>query len=490
MNLRLLSKLMGTLLLLLGGAMFICLGVAYLMDVRREGFDSIESFWISSILTSSTGVLLIYLGRGEKSELLRKEAIAVVGLSWLVCGAFGALPYIFSEARLTPSEAFFESVSGFTTTGSSVFSDVEGLPRSVLFWRSLTQWLGGLGILVLFVALLTYLGVGSKALFRHESSAKSGEGVQARIRDVAARLWQIYVGLSAICCIGLMVLEMSFFDAINHTFAAISTGGFSTRNASIAAFNSLAIELWISVFMIMGGISFMLYAWLLRGKWERWKKEEETQAFLIIIAISTMMIALDLWVLDYDHSFGHALRNSFFQVVTIITTTGFATADFDHWPHFSRLTLIFLMCIGGCAGSTSGGIKVSRWLLFFKIVRQETILAFRPNQVIRLSLNGNPTDEMIRSQTVFFVALAGVTVALGTGLISLLEPGQNIETCFSSVMATLFNIGPGLSAVGPTQNFSFFSPLSQIVLSILMILGRLEFFAILVLFVPSLWKRY
>ncbi len=490
MNLRLLSKLMGTLLLLLGGAMFICLGVAYLLDVRHEGFDSIESFWISSVMTASTGVLLIFLGRDEKSELLRKEAIAVVGLSWLVCSAFGALPYIFSEARLTPTEAFFEAVSGFTTTGASVFSDVESLPRSVLFWRSFTQWLGGLGILVLFVALLTYLGVGSKALFRHESSAKSGEGVQARIRDVAARLWQIYLGLTVICTLGLVVLGMSLFDAINHSFAAISTGGFSTRNASIAAFDSLAIELWIVLFMLLGGISFMLYAWLLRGKWERWKKEEETKAFLFIVGASTLIIALDLWALGMEESFGRALRNSLFQVVTIITTTGFATADFDHWPHFSRLALLFLMCIGGCAGSTSGGIKVSRWLLFFKIVRQETIVAFRPNQVIRLSLNGNATDDQLKAQTVFFIALAGVTVALGTGLVSLFEPGLNIETCLSAVMASLFNIGPGLSAVGPTQNFGFLSPLSQIVLSVMMILGRLEFFALLVLFVPTLWKRY
>lgn len=490
MNLRLLSKLMGTLLLLLGGAMFICLGVAYLLDTRHEGFDSIESFWISSVMTASTGVLLIFLGRDEKSELLRKEAIAVVGLSWLVCSAFGALPYIFSEARLTPTEAFFEAVSGFTTTGASVFGDVESLPRSVLFWRSLTQWLGGLGILVLFVALLSYLGVGSKALFRHESSAKSGEGVQARIRDVAARLWQIYLGLTVICTLGLVVLGMSLFDAINHSFAAISTGGFSTRNASIAAFDSLAIELWIVLFMLLGGISFMLYAWLLRGKWERWKKEEETKAFLFIVGASTLIIALDLWALGMEESFGRALRNSLFQVMTIITTTGFATADFDHWPHFSRLALLFLMCIGGCAGSTSGGIKVSRWLLFFKIVRQETIVAFRPNQVIRLSLNGNATDDQLKAQTVFFIALAGVTVALGTGLVSLFEPGLNIESCLSAVMASLFNIGPGLSAVGPTQNFGFLSPLSQIVLSVMMILGRLEFFALLVLFVPTLWKRY
>lgn len=490
MNFRLLSKLMGSLLLLLGSAMLTCVVCAYLLDERHEGFDAVDAFWFSTFLTAVAGALMFFLGRKEKSDLLRKEAVAVVGLSWIICGAFGALPYIFSEAQLSPAGAFFESVSGFTTTGASVIRDVESLPRSVLLWRSLTQWLGGVGILVLFVALLSYLGVGSKALFHHESSAKSGEGVQARIRDVAVRLWQIYVGLTVICCAGLMVLGMGFFDAINHTFTALSTGGFSTRNASVAAFHSLAIELWLVIFMLLGGISFMLYAWLLRGRWDRWEKEEETKVFLYIVALSTGIIALDLWVFDYNKSFFLCLRDSLFQVVSIMTTTGFATADFDHWPHFSRLALIFLMMIGGCAGSTAGGIKVSRWVMFLKIIRLETIQAFRPNQVIRLSLNGNTTDTELRTQTVFFVALAGMTVAMGTGFISLMEPGLDMDTCFSSVMATLFNIGPGLGAVGPTQNFAGLSSISHVALSLLMILGRLEFFAVMVLFVPSLWRKY
>lgn len=490
MNYRLLSKVLGYLLLLLGGAMLLCLGYAFWVGEHRSRPEAIQSLGLSIAVTLLTGLVMVFLGRRSGREVLRKEAIAIVGLGWILCGVFGALPYAFGTPRLGLVAAFFESVSGFTTTGASVIVNVDHFPRSILLWRALSQWLGGVGILVLFVALLSYLGAGSKALFRHESSAKSGEGIQARIRDVALRLWQIYAGLTAACCLGLMALGMSFFDAICHTFAAVSTGGFSTRNESIAAYHSVGIELWLVLFMVLGGANFLLYAWLLRHRWDRWAKDEETKAYLALIILSSFVIALDLTLLEHHHSFGLALRESLFQVVSIMTTTGFASADFDRWPHFSRLMLIFLMGVGGCAGSTAGGIKVSRWLLFFKTVRLEIINAFRPNQVIALQLNGNLVDASLRTQTVFFVALAGVTVALGTGLVSLLEPALNIETSLSAVMATLFNIGPGLGVVGPTQNYFHFAPVTLVLLSLLMVLGRLEFFALLVLFIPSLWRKY
>lgn len=243
MNYRLLSKLLGLLLLLLSGTLLLCLAVAFLHGDRHPGMDAVDSLLLAVAITAGAGLLLRLLGRGSGNEILRKEAIAVVGLGWLVCAAFGALPYVFCEPNLSPIEAFFESMSGFTTTGATVISDLDACPRSILLWRSLTQWLGGLGILVLFVALLSSVGVGSKALFQHESSAKTGGGVQARIQDVAARLWQIYLGLSVICCLGLMVLGMSFYEAVCHTMTALSTGGFSTRNGSIAEFNSFGIEL-------------------------------------------------------------------------------------------------------------------------------------------------------------------------------------------------------------------------------------------------------
>lgn len=490
MNYRLLSKLLGLLLILLSGTMLVCLAYAWLDHERRPGLDAVESFSLSVILTAGSGLVLRWLGRDSGREMLRKEAIALVGLGWVVCAAFGALPYVLCEPNLNPVQAFFESMSGFTTTGSTVIADLNLFPKSILLWRSLTQWLGGLGILVLFVALLSSLGVGSKALFHHESSAKTGGGLQARIQDVAATLWKIYVGLSVVCCAGLVLLGMSFYEAVCHTMTAISTGGFSPQNASIAAYRNLGIELWLTLFMILGGISFMLYAWLLRRRFDRLKSEEETKVYLWLLAVATVVIAVDLVAVGRDHQWGTAFRESLFQVVSVMTTTGYATADFDRWPPLSKIMLVLLMAIGGCAGSTAGGIKVSRWIIFFKVVKQEVIIAFRPNQVFSLKVNGSPVDESLRVQAVFFVALACVTAALSTAVVSLMQPALDIDSCLSAVFATLFNIGPGLGTVGPTKNFAEFGMPAQGFLSLLMLLGRLEFFAVLVLFAPSLWRKY
>ena len=490
MNYRLLSKLLGLLLVLLSGTMLLCLVYAWWDRQRRPGMDAVESFFISVLLTAGSGFVLWLVGRNSGKELLRKEAIALVGLGWVICALFGALPYMLCQPNLNPVQAFFESMSGFTTTGSTVIADLNHFPKGILLWRSLTQWLGGLGILVLFVALLSSLGVGSKALFHHESSAKTGGGLQARIQDVAATLWKIYLGLSVVCCAGLVVFGMSFYEALCHTMTAISTGGFSPENASIAAYRNLAIELWLTLFMVLGGISFMLYAWILRRKFDRWKSEEEAKVYLSLLMMATVVIAVDLVAVGRDHDWGLAVRESLFQVVSIMTTTGYATADYDQWPALSKVLLILLMAIGGCAGSTAGGIKVSRWIIFFKVVKQEVILAFRPNQVFTLKVNGSRVDDPLRVQAIFFVALACVTAALGTAIVSLMEPALDIDTCLSAVFATLFNIGPGLSAVGPTQNFGGFGMPAQGFLCLLMLLGRLEFFAVLVLFAPSLWRKY
>jgi trk system potassium uptake protein TrkH len=490
MNYRLISKVLGSLLLLLAGSMSVCLVYAMLDRERQPGLDAVESFWISIGATVLAGAGLVRAGWRSGREILRKEAIAVVGIGWVVCALFGALPFVFCEPGLRPFEAFFESMSGFTTTGATVIADLDRFPKSVLLWRALTQWLGGLGILVLFVALLSYLGVGSKALFRHESSAKTGGGIQARIHDVAMRLWQIYVVLSVVCCLGLWALGMNFYDALTHTFTAISTGGFSPRNESIAAYDSLAIELWLVLFMIAGGMSFMLYAWLLRGGWNRWRKDEESRAYLLLLALATGIIGVDLLLLGAYSGIGESFRVSLFQVVSIMTTTGYATEDFNQWPPFSRVCLLLLMFVGGCAGSTAGSIKVSRWLMFFKTVRVEVLNAFRPNQVVALRLNGNPVDDDLKSQTVFFIALVGLTVGVGTAVVSLLEPQLDMVSSFAAVAATLFNIGPGLNEVGPTRNFAHLGGNTLTFLSLLMVLGRLEFFTILVLFAPSLWRRY
>jgi trk system potassium uptake protein len=490
MNFRLLAKILGLLLLLLAATMLVCLGYSLVAEERTTEWGPATAFGWSIGVTAGVGLVFFLYGRKAGRDILRKEAIAVVGLGWLICSLFGALPYVLSPPKLDLAAAIFESVSGFTTTGASVITDLNQWPRSLLLWRAFTQWLGGLGILVLFVALLSYVGVGSKALFRHESSAKTGEGLRARIQDVAVQLWQIYVGLTVLCALGLVVLGMDLFEAVCHAFTTLSTGGFSTRNESIAAFDSLAIELWIVLFMIIGSISFMLYAWLLRGKWARWKTEEETKTHLLIMGLVTLVIAIDLAVRMESTGGLRALRESLFQVVSIMTTSGFVTADYDQWPSLSKMLLILLMAIGGCAGSTSGGLKVSRVIIFLKTLRLDTLHAFRPNLVSRLSLNGNPIDDAVRHQTVFLIALAGVTVPLGTVLVCLMEPGFDMDSGFAAVMTTLFNVGPGLGEVGPTRNFAHLVPGTQLFLSLLMIFGRLEFFALLVLFMPSLWRKY
>lgn len=491
MNYRLLSKLLGVLLWLLGVAQLTCLAFARWDTAAEPAGGAFEALAISVGVTVGAGSLLLWFGRGSGKEILRKEAIAIVGLGWLVCSGFGALPYLFTEPRLGPMAAWFESVSGFTTTGATVMVDVEVYPRPILLWRALTQWLGGLGILVLFVALLSSLGVGSKALFQHESTARTGAGgVQARIQGLAAKLWQIYLGWSVICCVGLIRLGMSPFESVCHTLTAISTGGFSPRNASIAAYDSLAIELWLTLFMLLGGISFLLYAWLLRRQWERWRAEEEVRVYLGIVFAGVAVITADLVLVEGGHSWGMALRESLFQVASILTTTGYATADFDRWPTLSRLLLLLVMAIGGCAGSTAGGLKVSRIILFFRTIGQEVVRAYRPSQVFALRLNGRVMDETVRLQTVFLVALAGLAVAFGTLAVALLEPGMDMDSCLSATIASVFNVGPGLGAVGPTQNFAHLQAGTLGVLSMLMLLGRLEFFAVLVLVVPSLWRRY
>ena len=490
MNFRQIGKILGFLVILMGCAMAVCGVYANFWEPELTRSDSIKSFIISALSAWVVGGVLIATGELRSGSLLRKEAIAIVGLGWIISALFGALPYLFIPEPLTFAGALFESMSGLTTTGATVIPDLSQLSRSVLLWRSMSQWLGGLGILVLFVALLSFLGVGSKALFHHESSAKTTEGLQPRINDIAKHLLLIYLMLSAICCIGLHWLGMGWYDAVSHSMTAISTGGFSPKNQSVAFYKNAPIEIWLSLFMILGSISFILYAWAFKGRWKRWKVEEEAKFFLALTFTGTLLIALDLRALNVSSDFWQALRAALFQVASIISTTGYATENYDLWPPFSKTILALMMFIGGCGGSTAGGIKVGRVLLLFKILRSEIIASYRPNQLFPLKLNGNNISESLKRQTLLFITLALMTVALGFLIVSLLEPELNMGTSLSAVIATLFSIGPGFSGVGPTENFAKFSEGTKIAFVLFMALGRLEFFAVLALFTPTLWRRY
>jgi len=488
MDYRQLSRILGLLLLLVAAAMAACF--AFALYDNEPAAAAGRALGLSALITAAAGGLLHTYGRGSSREILRREAIAIVGLGWTVSALFGALPYILSSPSLPPSAAFFESVSGFTTTGATVMRDIEAFPRGILLWRATTQWLGGMGILVLFVAVLSMAGGGTKSLFRRESTAQFGEGFAARMHDTALRLWQIYLGLSLACFLGFVALGMSVFDAVCHAFTTVATGGFSTRNASIAAFNSPAIEWWTMLFMILGAISFMLYAWLLARRWTKWKQDEETRFYLWALALVTLAVTGSLLYYQQVGGWNETVRTAAFQVISIGTTSGFATADYDQWANFPKILLVALMFMGGCAGSTAGGVKVSRVVVFFKNFARQMTHVFRPTRVVTVRINGVALSDSFLTEVSFYLALVGFIVALGSGALSLLEPQFDLISCFGATVATVFNIGPGLGAVGPSSTYADLGPATHVLLSLFMIMGRLEILAVLALFVPQLWRKY
>ena len=488
MDYRQLSRSLGMLLLLVAASMVACL--AYAVYDNEANYAADRALGLSALITLAAGGLLVLLGRRGGREIFRREAIAIVGLGWILSTLFGALPYVFAEPALSPAAAVFESASGFTTTGASAIKDVEIMPRGILLWRATTQWLGGMGILVLFVAVLSMAGGGSKSLFRRESSAKFSEGFSTSMKETAIRLWQIYVGLSAVCALGLIVLGMPVFDSVCHTFATLSTGGFSTKNLSIAYYKSPAIEWWIILFMLIGAISFMLYAWLLARRWSKWKQDEETRFYLGFLAVVSIAVTASLLHHANAPDFATALRNAVFQVVSISSTTGFVTDDYDKWSDFARILIVAVMFVGGCAGSTAGGIKVGRLMVFFKNFRRQLIHTFRPGQIVPVRINGVPLSDSYLAEVGLFLALVGFIVALGSLAMAALEPSFDLVSSFGAVIATLFNTGPGLGAVGPTLTYADLGAPAHLLLSLLMIMGRLEILAMLALFVPQLWRRY
>jgi trk system potassium uptake protein TrkH len=494
MNFRLVAKTLGVLAVFVGLAMAACWAFAFFEWRENPAGPAAESarkaLGYSTAIAIGIGFVLYLSGFRCSNEVLRREAILIVGLSWIEVGLLGLFPYVLCDPGLGIFDALFESVSGFTTTGSTVMEDIESFPAPILLWRAVTQWLGGIGILVVFVAVLSFLGVGSRSLVQQESSINISDAGASRIRDVAFTLLKVYLSLTVICFGGLVLLGMPVFEAVCHAMCTIATGGFSPKNESIGHYAHLGIEIWIAVFMFLSSIGFMLYIFLLNRKWDRLKAEEEARYYLLLLLVAIFAIAVDLMFASTHFEYRRALHDAFFNVASIASTTGFADSDFDQWPLFSKMLLMLLMLIGGCAGSTAGGIKMNRVILFLKIAKRELISSFRPNQVFRTRLNGVAPDERVYVTTSFFIALGFGISGAACVIVSLLEPQLNMISTIGCVFATLFNIGPGFDAVGPTHNFGFLSPPTKVVLSFCMILGRLEFFALLVLFVPSLWKKY
>lgn len=474
----------------------------------------------SMAISMLLGTVLMIFGRGSRgAPLFRKEAMAIVGLSWVMATVLGALPYFLAGTEIAPErpitfiEAMFESQAGFSTTGATILTDLENpssVPHCILFWRSWTHFLGGLGIVVLFVAILGQ-GSAGKAMVRAEMPGPSKEGSMPRMQHTALVFAGIYCGLNLILSI-LYVLEgMTLFDALCHAFGTMATGGFSTYNRSLGGFDSPLIEYTTIVFMILAGTNFTLLYLTLLGGPRRLFSDVEFQTFVGIIVVLTAGIVFFGMRADDEGfaSFGQGFRNSLFQVVSIITTTGYGTADFDSWNNFARGSLLVLMFIGGCAGSTGGGMKVIRHVLFFKILRREIELSYRPRVVRLIRIGGTTADDpaMLRGIMVYFCLILGIFVASWMLLVTF-EPSstwgyvpdsntsvedstldEKLLDCASAVAATLNNIGPGLGVVGATQNYAGFSQGAKFLFVWLMLLGRVEVFSVLVLVFPTFWRR-
>lgn len=481
MNLLTVIKLVGVLMGFIGLSM----GFPLLWSVILDEPDA-TAIGTSMVACIAFGGVLAAVGWRSKAPVLRRESLAVVGVGWLLAAFFGALPFYLAGVVPAFVDAYFEAMSGFTTTGSTIFRDVESLPKGLLFWRSFSHWLGGMGIVVLFVAILPYLRAGGKQLFQSEVPGPSQDALKPRIRETASFLWKVYVGLSAILTLLLFLEGMSLYDALCHTFGTMATGGFSTRNLSIGAYDSWVIDVTIIVFMMLAATNFGLYFHLIRGRAETVLRDPELRFYFGLVGVAILLVAANLYLTEQYVTVADALRYSAFQVVSIVTTTGYGTADFDVWPAFAVLILVSLMFVGGCAGSTGGGMKAIRFLVVLKNARHGVERVFRPHIVRSLKVGGEALENDLRDAIVaYFTLLIFLFLFFSLAIAAL---GVDLMTAFSSVAATLNNIGPGLNEVGPIRNYADIPDMGKALLSICMLLGRLELFAVLVLFMPSFWQ--
>ena len=435
--------------------------------------------------------LLLFLGlaltfRPPKDRTMRaREGFFIVGISWILLSVFGALPFVFSGEIPRFVDAFFETVSGFTTTGASILTDVETLSHSILFWRSFTHWVGGMGVLVFMLIVLPLAGGQTIHLMRAESPGPSVSKLSPHLRDTAMYLYAIYFGMTVLEIVLLMIGGMPLFDAACTSMATAGTGGFGIWNSSIAYYDSYYLQGVVTVFMILFGINFSVYFLLLTKRWKNAFRIEEVRLYLGVIIASSVLIAIN--VRPMFSSFFQSFHHAAFQVASIITTTGFSTVDFNQWPAFSKALLVLLMFIGACAGSTGGGMKCSRVLLMCKSIRKEMQFLIHPRAVRVNKMDGRRVQhEVMRSVNVFMIAYILLFI-LSVLLLSITN--EELITNFTAVAATLNNVGPGLELVGPAANFGFFSPLSKIVLMFDMLAGRLEVFPMLLLFAPATWRR-
>ena len=482
MRWRYIAYVNGTLVLFFGMTMIVPLLFSlYYQD------DGAMPLLLAMAVTILAGLIFFGVFRNARAEnISQREGMAIVALGWTAVGLFGAFPFYFAGSEWHFVDAFFESVSGFTTTGASILTDIESLPKGLLLWRSFIQWLGGMGIIVLSIAILPFIGVGGMQLYKAEVPSPVPDKLKPRIRDTAVILWKVYALFTIVETILLMFGGMSLFDALCHAFTTMPTGGFSTKNASVAHFGSVYADIVILIFMVFAGINFSLHYQLLRGKPLVFWKDAECRFFLIAVLGLTAMVSWDIWGTVYQ-SVGQALRYGAFQVVSIVTTTGYATADYEQWPAMSQLILLLCMVLGASAGSTGGGVKCLRVMLCFKYCYRELFSMVHPRAVTTIKIGGRPVPEDVMRSVLGFLAL--YMGLFGISSILLAGTGVDFVTAFGAVAASLGNIGPGFGMVGPVENYAAVPALGKWLLIWCMLLGRLEVFTVLILLVPEFWRK-
>jgi len=480
-NLRVIIGILGLLLSISGVFMLLCIPFSL-----YYGEDWL-TFIYSSGITLLVGLSCWAFGQKESNkELKKRDGYLVVTLGWLMMAFFGTLPYFFSGSIEFFTDAFFETMSGFTTTGASILTDIEGMPKGVLFWRSLTQWIGGMGIIVLTVAILPILGIGGMQLFVAEAPGIGPEKLKPRIKDTAKRLWLIYISLTTLEMILLMLGGMPFFDAINHSLTTMATGGFSIKQDSIAYYDSAYMQYVMVLFMFLAATNFSITYFGFKGKFRKLWDNEEFRVYLLITGLLSVGIGVTIFLLG-GTSAEKAFRDALFQTVSILTTTGFVSADYTQWMPFLTMLFFMLMFIGGSSGSTAGGVKIVRHVILFKNSFLEMKRQLHPSAVIPVRLNHKAINRDITFQVLAFMMIYFLIFALGSIAIAL--TGVDVMTSIGAAATSLGNIGPGLGSVGPVHNFAHMPDSSKWILSFLMLLGRLELFTVLMLFTPYFWKR-
>ena len=479
LHFKAIGKIMGALLFILGSLMLPAAAISWLYQ------EDSSPILIAAAISLGMG-LFLYFSLSKEEPLIRKrEGYLIVALSWILMSIFGMIPFIISEEVTTTADALFETVSGLTTTGATILTDIESMPKGLLFWRSMTHWIGGLGIIVLTVAIFPLLGIGGIELFVAESPGPTSDKVHPRISETAKRLWYIYVGLTVLCALLFWAGGMTLFDAVNHSFATMATGGFSTKNASLAYFDSAFIEYVAIFFMFLAGSNFTLIYFGIVGKFNRVLNNDEFKAYAIGLLIISIALAVPIF-LNSDHGLELSFRKSLFQVVSLVTTTGFITDDYTQYSTGVTFVFFMLLFLGGCAGSTAGGIKFIRHTVFLKNSWLEFKRIVHPRAIVPLIINGERVTGRIINNIMNFLLIYLLTFVVGSLIISML--GYDLPTAFGSVATCLGNVGPAIGRVGPVDNFAFFSPEAKVVLSFIMLLGRLELFTILILFTPFFWR--